>query len=148
MQLTCLRAVLSQLRHLFFQCKQKASACFFWYLPAFSLCFAAPDEEDLWNDGLFTSFPRNPCYTVKGSMLTCLINTTFTWNKCYVISFGHWPACKEQWTENRRFCHFRSSLSGNLGIWIYNLGYCVCFKKTVTEAATLSAACLATGVRM
>lgn len=64
------------------------------------------------------------------------------------MSFGHWPACKEQWTENRSFCHFGSSLSGNLGIWFYNLGYCVCFKKTVTEAATECAACLATGAGM
>lgn len=64
------------------------------------------------------------------------------------MSFGHSPACKEQWTENRSFCHFRSSLSGNLGIWLYNLGYCVYFKKTVTEAATECAACLATGVGM
>lgn len=52
--------------------------------------------------------------------------------------------CNEFWTltslqravdRKQKFLSLQVRFAGNLGIWFYNLGYCVCFKKTVTEAA-------------
>lgn len=65
--------------------------------------------------------------------------------------------CNEFWTltslqravdRKQKFLSLQVQFVRELGIWFYNLGYCVCLKKTVTEAATECATCLATGVAM